>query len=105
MSRSWATTHLRGLLAWYWRNITRSGGATTFGVFYWLQVTNLDVFLNSAPNGPDHIDIFGLRLHALSPAELFLFSCGSGRGEKPSGENVLRLIQIQFVTGTRRWAK
>jgi hypothetical protein len=39
--------------------------ATTFDVFYWLQVTNFDVVLNSAaPNGPDHIDILGLCLHA-----------------------------------------
>jgi len=37
----------------------------TFDVFFWLQVTNFDVLLNSAPpNGPDYIDIFGLRLHA-----------------------------------------
>jgi len=27
--------------------------ATTFDVFYWLQVTNFDGLLNSAPNGPD----------------------------------------------------
>jgi len=38
--------------------------ATTFDVFYWLQVTNFDVLLNSAPNGPDYIDIWGLCLHA-----------------------------------------
>jgi hypothetical protein len=39
--------------------------ATTFDVFYWLQVTNFDVLLNSAPpNGPDYIDILGLCLHA-----------------------------------------
>ena len=39
--------------------------ATTFDVFYWLQVTNFDVrLLNSAPNGPDDIDIVGLCLHA-----------------------------------------
>jgi hypothetical protein len=38
--------------------------ATTFDVFYWLQVTNFDVLLNSAPNGPDYINIWGLRLHA-----------------------------------------
>jgi hypothetical protein len=37
---------------------------TTFDVFYWLQVTNFDVLLNSAPNGPDYIDIWGLCLHA-----------------------------------------
>jgi len=40
--------------------------ATTFDVFFWLQVTNIDVsLLHSAPNGPDHIDIgiFVLRLH------------------------------------------
>jgi hypothetical protein len=38
--------------------------ATTFDVFYWLQVPNFDVLLNSAPNGPDYIDIWGLCLHA-----------------------------------------
>ena len=38
--------------------------ATTFGVFYWLQVTKLDVLLNSAPSGPDYIDILVLCLHA-----------------------------------------
>jgi len=27
--------------------------ATTFDVFYWLQITNFDGLLNSAPNGPD----------------------------------------------------
>jgi hypothetical protein len=27
--------------------------ATTFDVFYWLQVRNFDGLLNSAPNGPD----------------------------------------------------
>jgi hypothetical protein len=39
--------------------------ATTLDVFYWLQVTNFDVLvlLNSAPNGPDYIDIWGLCLH------------------------------------------
>jgi hypothetical protein len=31
--------------------------ATTFDVFYRLQVTNFDVLLNSAPSGPDYIDI------------------------------------------------
>src|SRR5713101_3352420 len=38
--------------------------ATTFDVFYWLQVTDFDVLLNSAPNGPDYIDILGFCLHA-----------------------------------------
>jgi hypothetical protein len=40
--------------------------ATTFDVFFWLQVTNFDVsLLHSAPNGPDHthIVIFVLWLH------------------------------------------
>ncbi|PYJ48582.1 MAG: hypothetical protein DME87_12130 [Verrucomicrobia bacterium] len=32
--------------------------AATFDVFYWLQVTNFDVLLNSAPSGPDYIDIW-----------------------------------------------
>ena len=38
--------------------------ATTFDVFYGLQVTNFDVLLNSAPNGPDYIDILAWWLHA-----------------------------------------
>jgi len=38
--------------------------ATTFDVFYWLQVTNFDVpLLYSAPNRADYIDILGLSLH------------------------------------------
>jgi hypothetical protein len=38
--------------------------ATTFDVLYWLQVTNFDVLLNSAPpNGLDYIDVWGLCLH------------------------------------------
>ncbi|HEY5991422.1 MAG TPA: hypothetical protein VIU10_02485 [Candidatus Udaeobacter sp.] len=40
--------------------------ATTFDVFFWLQVTNFDVsLLHSVPSGPDHIDIkiFALFLH------------------------------------------
>ncbi len=40
--------------------------ATTFDVFFWLQVTNFDVsLLRSTPNGADHIDIdiFVLCLH------------------------------------------
>jgi hypothetical protein len=40
--------------------------ATTFDVFFWLQVTNFDVsLLHSAPHGPDHthIVIFVLCLH------------------------------------------
>ncbi len=40
--------------------------ATTFDVFFWLQVTNFDVsLLHSAPNGPDHthIVIFVLGVH------------------------------------------
>ena len=39
--------------------------AATFGIFYWLQVTNIDVSLfEPAPSGPDYIDIFGVCLHA-----------------------------------------
>ena len=39
--------------------------ATTFDVFYWLQVTNFEMsFLNSAPSGPDYIDILAWCLHA-----------------------------------------
>jgi hypothetical protein len=40
----------------------RNAATTTFDVFYWLQVTNFDGLLNSAPNGPDYIDIWGLCL-------------------------------------------
>jgi hypothetical protein len=38
--------------------------AATFDVFYWLQITNFDGLLSSAPNGPDYIDIWGWCLHA-----------------------------------------
>ena len=39
--------------------------ATTFDVFYWLQVTNFDVSLfDPTPSRPDYIDILGLCLHA-----------------------------------------
>jgi hypothetical protein len=41
--------------------------ATTFDVFYWLQVKNFDVFLNSAPNRPDYIDILIWDVHLYSP--------------------------------------
>jgi len=52
-------------LTWSSGGFTWSRNATTFDVFYWLQVTNFDVrLLNSAPNGPDNIDIVGLCLHA-----------------------------------------
>ena len=38
--------------------------AATFDVFYWLQVTNIDVpILHSAPNGANYIDIFALWIH------------------------------------------
>jgi hypothetical protein len=33
----------------------------------------------------------------LFPAEWILWNCGSGRGEEPSGGNVLRLIQIRLM--------
>jgi hypothetical protein len=32
------------------------------------------------------------------PAELVFWDCGSGRDEEPSGEKVLRLIQIRLAT-------
>jgi hypothetical protein len=56
---------LRWPLTWSSGDITWSGDTTTFDVFYRLQVTNFDVLvlLNSAPNGPDYIDIWGLCLH------------------------------------------
>jgi hypothetical protein len=41
----------------------RNATTTTFDVFYWLQVTNFNVFLKSAPNGADYIDIRRLLLH------------------------------------------
>jgi hypothetical protein len=34
------------------------------------------------------------------PAELILWNCGSGRGEEPSGGDVLRLIQIRLATAS-----
>src|SRR6266481_7971373 len=41
----------------------RNAATTTFDVFYWLQVTNFNVLLKSAPNGADYIDIRRLVLH------------------------------------------
>jgi hypothetical protein len=35
-----------------------------------------------------------------SPAALDFWDCGSGRDEEPSGENVLRLIQIRLATSS-----
>jgi hypothetical protein len=50
--------------------------ATTFGVFYWLQVTNFDVLRNSAPNGPGYVGIFGFALHAQLFRSNFRFGMG-----------------------------
>jgi hypothetical protein len=36
----------------------------------------------------------------LFPTELTFWDCGSGRGEEPSGENVLRLIQIRLMASS-----
>jgi hypothetical protein len=60
--------------------------ATTFDVFYWLEVTNFNVLLNSAPNGPDHIDIFRLCLHALSPLSCSSLVAGPERAKNPAGK-------------------
>jgi len=43
--------------------VRNAATTTTFDVFYWLQVTNFNVFLKSAPNGADYIDIRRLLLH------------------------------------------
>ena len=41
---------------------------TAFDVFYWLQVTNIDVSLfDPAPSGSDYIDILRLCLHVALP--------------------------------------
>src|SRR5262245_29730003 len=43
---------------------------TTFDVFFWIEVANFDVpLVQSAPNGPDYIDvvIFVLRVHSSLP--------------------------------------
>jgi len=77
--------------------------ATTFDVFYWLQVTNFDVrLLNSAPNGPDYIDIVGLCLHAQmfrskSPAQpvklsSFKFSARDDASLLPKRSKLLRAM-------------
>jgi hypothetical protein len=47
--------------------------ATTFDVFYWLQVTNygvLDVLFDSAPSGSNYIDVWDLCLHAQTAATI-----------------------------------
>ncbi len=43
--------------------VRNAAATTTFDVFYWLQVTNFNVLLKSAPNGADYIDIRRLVLH------------------------------------------
>ena len=56
--------------------------ATTFDVFFWLQLTNFDVsLLQSTPNGPDHIDvdIFVWWLHDL----LFRSNVRFGMADRP----------------------
>jgi hypothetical protein len=48
--------------------------ATTFSVFYWLQVTNFDGLFRSAPNGANHFDVWDFSIHAqngLPMIELF----------------------------------
>jgi len=52
--------------------------ATTFDVFYWLQVMNFDVpLLHSAPNRADYIDILGLSLHCHLSLSTFILGCQS----------------------------
>jgi hypothetical protein len=38
--------------------------ATSFDVFYWLQVTNFDVLFDSAPKGANHFDVWDFGIHA-----------------------------------------
>ena len=71
--------------------------ASTFNVFFWLQVTNFDVsLLHSAPNGPDHthIVIFVLCLHG---PNYFVATFALGCPTDPI--NALPLLEIarQFV--------
>ena len=53
--------------------------ATTFDVFYWLQVTKVDVLLNSTPNGVKYVDIFGVGLHT----QLFRSNVRFGMADRP----------------------
>src|SRR5215471_14657064 len=103
--RNWATTQLRGLLAWpSGGNITRSRRATTFDIFYWLQITNFDVLLHSAPSGPDYIDILGLCFHALSPLSCSSFIAGLERAKNRAGK-CPPPDSDPFITGTKLYAK
>ena len=38
--------------------------ATTFNVFYWLQVRNLNGLFDSSPNGANHLDVWDFFIHA-----------------------------------------
>ena len=37
--------------------------ATTFDVFYWLQVTNFDVLFDSTPNRANHFHVWDFDIH------------------------------------------
>ena len=74
--------------------------ATTFDVFFWLQVANFDVsLLHSAPNGPDHthIVIFVLCLHG---PNYFVATFALGYPTDPINANIfsaLPLLEIALV--------
>jgi hypothetical protein len=44
--------------------------ATTFDVFYWLQVMNFDVLFDSAPNGANHFDVQDFGIHTKIASQL-----------------------------------
>jgi hypothetical protein len=66
--------------------------------FYGLQVTNFDVLLNSAPNGPDYIDILVLCLHA----QLFRSNVRSRMGPTdPVVANILIALPLFEIAPVR----
>jgi hypothetical protein len=74
--------------------------ATTFDVFFWLQVTNFDVsFLHSAPNGPDHthIVIFVLYLHGPNFVGTFAFRMSNCPDKRKQSLARLPFLEIARV--------
>jgi hypothetical protein len=68
--------------------------ATTFDVFFWLQVTNFNVsLLHSAPNGPDHthIVIFVLWLHG---PNYFVATFALGYPTDPINANIFTALPL-----------
>jgi hypothetical protein len=66
--------------------------ATTFDVFYWLQVTNygvLYVLFDSAPSGSNYIDVWDLSLHAQTPPNYFVANVFSDDSRREQAEKAV----------------